>query len=99
MPRQLLVLHDSLGTLLTVGATAFGIWGTVSFWLQRSVGHRFRLGFLIVTGIHCCRWCWTSPFWRCAGAGGGGGGGGWASLVTAAVGFLLLAVPYVLASR
>jgi hypothetical protein len=100
MPRQLLVLHDSLGTLLTVGATAFGIWGTVSFWLQRRVGHRFRLGFLIVTGIALLQVVLDVAFLAVRGAaGGGGGGGGWASLVTAAVGFLLLAVPYVLASR
>lgn len=95
MPRQLLVLHDSLGTLLTVGATAFGIWGTVSFWLRRRVDHRFRLGFLILTGVALLQLVLDVAFLAVPGAGDGGG----APLVTAAVGFLLLAVPYVLASR
>jgi hypothetical protein len=96
MPRQLQVLHDSLGTLLAVGATAFGIWGTVSFWLQRGVGHRFRLGFLILTGVALLQVVLDIAFLAVRGPAGGGG---WASVVTAVIGFLLLAVPYVLASR
>ncbi len=96
MPRQLLVLHDSLGTLLTVGATVFGIWGTVGFWLHRGVGHRFRLGFLILTAVALLQVVLDAAFLA---VGGSGGGGGWPALGTAGIGFLLLAVPYVLASR
>lgn len=95
MPRQLLVLHDSLGTLLTVGATAFGIWGTVSFWLRRRVGHRFRLGFLVLTAIALLQVVLDAAFLVARGAGGGE----WSALLAAGIGFLLLAVPYVLASR
>ncbi|MBO0744075.1 MAG: hypothetical protein J2P43_03570 [Candidatus Dormibacteraeota bacterium] len=92
MPRQLVVLHDSLGTLLTVGAAGFGIWGTVTFWLRRGVGRRFRLGFLILTGVALLQVVLDMAFLAAR-------GGGWVGLLTAGAGFLLLAVPYVLASR
>ena len=95
MPRQLVVLHDSLGTLLTVGAAGLGIWGTVTFWLRRGVGHRFRLWFLILTAVALLQVVLDVAFL----AAGRGGGGGLVALVTAGVGFLVLAVPYVLASR
>ena len=93
MPRQLVVLHDSLGTLLTVGAVGFGIWGTVTFWLHRRVGHRFRLGFLVLTGVALLQVVLDVAFLTAR------AGGGWAPLAAAGAGFLLLAVPYVLASR
>jgi hypothetical protein len=95
MPRQLLVLHDSLGTLLAVGATAIAIWGSLDFWIRRRVGRRFRLWFLILTGVALLQIVLDVAFLAARGAGGGG----WAPLVTAGIGFLLLAVPYFLASR
>ena len=94
MPRQLVVLHDSLGTLLTVAAVAFGLWGTVTFWLRRGVGRRFRLGFLIVTGVALVQVVLDAAFLVVPGARGG-----WGALITAGLGFLLLAIPYLLASR
>lgn len=94
MPHQLVVLHQSLGTLLTVGAVAIGIWGTVTFWLRRGVGRRFRLGFLIVTGVALVQVVLDVAFLAVPGAGGR-----WAGLITAGVAFLLLAIPYLLASR
>ncbi|MGH7922438.1 MAG: hypothetical protein ACREQM_21235 [Candidatus Dormibacteraceae bacterium] len=95
MPRQLVVLHDSLGTLLTVGAAAFGLWGTVGFGLFRGIGHRFRTGFLILTGVALLQVLLDVAFLLVEGPAAGG----WSGLISAMVGFLLLAVPYLLASR
>lgn len=94
MPHQLVVLHDSLGTLLTLGAVAFGLWGTVDFWIRRRVGRRFRLWFLILAAVALVQVALDVAFLAVPGAGGT-----WSSLLTALAALLLLAIPYLLAAR
>ncbi len=77
-----------------MGAAGFGIWGTISFWLRRRIDHRFRLGFLVLAGVALLQVVLDLAFLAAR-----RGVGGWAAPLTAGIGFLLLAVPYVMASR